>query len=111
MLVLVFWHSLEKRPCKHFYWFQSKGNPWKIFKNTLSFCVYVQHTTAIGLLEFFTWYYVGWLWLQIKDLEKENVDDKESETQKESSKDTKEKDKDKEKPATISMSQYQAFLR
>ncbi|RMX53291.1 hypothetical protein pdam_00015249, partial [Pocillopora damicornis] len=48
---------------------------------------------------------------KIKDLEKENVDDKESETQKESSKDTKEKDKDKEKPATISMSQYQAFLR
>ena len=53
MSVLVFWHSLEKRPCKHFYWFQSKGNPWKIFQNTLSFCVYVQHTTAIGLLEFY----------------------------------------------------------
>ena len=53
MSVLVFWHSLEKRPCKHFYWFQSKGNPWKIFQNTLSFCVYLQHTTAIGLLEFY----------------------------------------------------------
>ena len=53
MLVLVFWHSLEKRPCKHFYWFQSKGSLWKIFQNTLSFCVYVQHTTAIGLLEFY----------------------------------------------------------
>ena len=31
----------------------SKVNPWKIFQNTLSFCVYVQHTTAIGLLEFY----------------------------------------------------------
>lgn len=48
---------------------------------------------------------------KIKDLEKENVNDKESETQKESSNDAKEKDNDKEKPATISMSQYQAFLR
>ena len=53
MSVLVFWHSLEKCPCKHFYWFQSKGNSWKIFQNTLSFCVYVQHTTVIGLLEFY----------------------------------------------------------
>ena len=53
MSVLVFWHSLEKRPCKHFYWFQIKGNLWKIFQNTLSFCVYVQHTTVIGLLEFY----------------------------------------------------------
>ncbi|XP_022805734.1 Fanconi anemia group D2 protein-like [Stylophora pistillata] len=48
---------------------------------------------------------------KIKDPETENANNKESETQKDSCKDTKEKEKDNEKSTTISMSQYQAFLR
>ena len=46
---------------------------------------------------------------QIKDIEKEHVNDNESDTQKDKTKEVKEKDKDK--AATVSMSQYRACLR
>ena len=46
---------------------------------------------------------------QIKDIEKEQVNDNESDTQKDKTKEVKEKDKDK--AAAVSMSQYRACLR
>ena len=46
---------------------------------------------------------------QIKDIEKEHVNDNESDTQKDKTKEVKENDKDK--AATVSMSQYRACLR
>jgi len=46
---------------------------------------------------------------QIKDIEKEHVNDNESDTQKDKTKEVKEKDKDK--AASVSMSQYRACLR
>ena len=46
---------------------------------------------------------------QIKDIEKEHVNDNESDNQKDKTKEVKEKDKDK--AATVSMSQYRACLR
>lgn len=45
--------------------------------------------------------------MQIKEIEKENINDKESDTQKDNTKEV----KDKEKPASVSMSQYRASLR
>jgi len=44
---------------------------------------------------------------KIKEIEKENINDKESDTQKDNTKEV----KDKEKPASVSMSQYRAYLR
>ena len=46
---------------------------------------------------------------QIKDIEKEHVNDNESDTQKDKTKEV--KDKDKDKAASVSMSQYRACLR
>lgn len=45
--------------------------------------------------------------MQIKEIEKENINDKESDTQKDNTKEV----KDKEKPTSVSMSQYRAYLR
>lgn len=46
---------------------------------------------------------------QIKDIEKEHVNDNESDTQKDKTKEV--KDKEKDKAASVSMSQYRACLR
>ena len=54
-------------------------------------------------------YLINSLSSQIKDIEKEHVNDNESDTQKDKTKEVKEKDKDK--AASVSMSQYRACLR